>query len=311
MRYAWLLLLVAAAGCGSVDSRSGEGASESTPQILAVDRPAPGAHRSVSQVSLRIEAASSWDPCAEAPTAENTQACEDITEIHRQVKAEDERRNAQYAEETSPAPGTEPRVVAELALGGETRAELVAWSASSGKTCTLARITPADRADFGVERVGECAQYVPCTELCLGLLSTGDDRFVLAGTVPEHADALRLAGSEGRERAYGLSGPVIEGTDRRVFMADLGNEEWWTMELRRGGETLANDETLGHRLRGFRCASPSVKEFESCYAATPLPPDPALADEPDLEPSCGERQFDEADAGFQTCDDEGDPEESE
>jgi hypothetical protein len=304
MRYAWLLLFLAAAGCGSVDSRSGEGPSESTPQVLAVDRPAPGADKSVSEVQFTMRVEPSWDPCEESPTAENVLACKEQEELERQFKAEEERENAQYAEETSPAPGTEPRVVAELPLADELTAELVVWHARNEKTCTLARIVPLDQTQFGAQRIGECARNLPCAEICLTVLTTDDHRAVLAGTVSVAADKLRLCGPDESEREYVLSGPVIEESDRRVFIADLGDEDWWTAEILRGEEILGRDDTLGHRLRGYRCASVSAAEFERCYAATPLPPDP---DEPDDEPTC-ERPFDDNDAGFQTCEDEtGEP----
>jgi hypothetical protein len=308
VRVAFLLLAIAVvAGCGSVTERSAEG-----PTIRAVDRPAPDAHKSVAEALWTVTVESSWDPCEEPPTAENVQACKESEDIERQFREAEERANAEHTEETSPAPGSEPRVVAELPLGEEVSAEVVTWHARNGKACTLARIAPAEAGDFFVQRVGECVRYPQCTELCLAVLTTNDRRAILAGTVTERADLLLLTGPDGREREHDLSGPMIEGTDRRVFITDLGGDEWWSMELRRGGETLATDDMLGHHLRAFRCANVSAAGFDGCYNATPLPPDPSPPDEADEEPerTC-ERKFDENESGFQTCEDEGDVGESE
>lgn len=315
MRIGLLVVLVAVlAGCGSVAGQPAENSESGEPavQIRAVDRPAPGADKSVYEAQYTMRLVPSWDPCEEPPTAENVLACKEQEERERQARAEEERVNAQYAEDTSPAPGTEPRVVAELPLANELTAELVVWRARNEKTCTLARIVPVERAKFGAGRIGECAWSIPpCGEICLAVLTTDEGGAVLAGTLPAAAEKLRLGGAENREREYVLSGPVIEETDRRVFIADLGDEDWWTAEIRRGEEILGRDDTLGHRLRGFRCANESAAEFERCYAATPLPPDPLPADEPDDEPTC-ERPFDDNDAGFQTCEDEtGEPPDAE
>ena len=322
MRTGVLVVLAAIlAGCGSVAGQPAEGpeaGGEPASSIRAVDRSAPGADKSVSEALYTMTLEPSWDPCEE-PTAENLQMCKEQKEIDRQFKAEEERANAQHAEETSPAPGTEPRVVAELPLADGLTAELVVWRARNEKTCTLARIVPLERAHLGAQRIGECVRYMPCGEICLAVLTTDDHRAVLAGTLPSAADKLRLEGPDDREREYVLSGPVIEETARRVFIADLGDEDWWTVEIRSGEEILAVDDTLGHHLRGYRCANVSAAEFERCYTATPLPPnsrppvDEPDLDEPDREADC-ERQFDENDAGFQTCEDEdetGEPQDAE
>jgi hypothetical protein len=298
-----LLVVLAAvlAGCGSVAGQPAEDSQPADdPQIRAVDRPAPGADKSFSEVQYTLRLVPSWDPCEEPPTAENLLACEEQEELEQHYKADEDRENARYAEDTSPAGGTEPRVVAELPLADELMAELVSWQARDGKTCTLARIVPAGRA--GAQRIGECTRSFPCEEICLAILAMDDHRAVLAGTVTAGADKLHLGGPDNREREYVLSGPVIEETDRRVFITDLGDEDWWTVEIRRGDEILASDESLGAHLRGFRCANESAAEFERCYASTPLPPQPQPVDEPDEEADFDcERQFDENDAGFQLC----------
>jgi hypothetical protein len=298
-----LLLLAAAtlAGCGAVSGDAGDGA------VRAVDRPAPDAHRAESEVQIEVRVESGRDPCEQPPTAENVEMCDQ----QRQLIAEEERRTAQHEAEISPVEGSEPRVVAELPLRNGAVAELVAWRARNGKTCALVRITPAQRQGFGARRVGECVRFMPCTELCLTVLTTDDRQAVLAGTVPQGAEVLRLLGPDDRERDYELGGPVIGGSDFRVFIADLGDEDWWTAELRRGDETLATDETLGSHLRGLRCASESMEEVYECYTTGPLPPQPMPPDEGDERETACERQFDENDAGFQTCEEEGEPSGSE
>jgi hypothetical protein len=237
--------------------------------------------------------------------------CEVQRELGRRAKAEEDRKRAQHEADTSPAEGSEARVVAELPLQDGSVAELVSWQARSGRTCTLARIAPEQTEGHTAERVGECVRFMPCTELCLTVLTTDERDAVLAGTVPQSADLLRLIGPEGRERDYELDGPVIEGSDLRVFIADLADEDWWTAELRRDGEVLATDDTLGSHLRGLRCASEFVDEVYKCYATPPFVPHPPPADDNDAPEAACERQFDEAEAGFQTCADEGDLPESE
>jgi hypothetical protein len=305
MRYAWLLLAAVLAGCGSVAGSSAEGSP-----IRAVDRPAPGAHKLEAQVQIEVSLAPESDPCEE-PTAEDFVWCEEQREVERIIKAQEEQRRAQHEEEISPVEGSEPRVVAELPVRSGTVAELIAWQARNGKTCTLARVTPEQTEGFGAMRVGACVRFMPCTELCLTVLTTDDRDGVLAGTVPQHADVLRLIGPEGKERDYELDGPVIDGSDLRVFIADLGDEDWWTAELRRGDEVLGTDERVGSHLRGLRCANESTEKVYDCYSTPPLLPEPAptvRGDEPEL--SC-ERQFDDTEAGFQTCEDEGEPDDSE
>lgn len=252
-------------------------------------------------MQLEVHLEPSLDPCEEPPTAENVQLCEEQREFDRRAKAEEDRKRAQHEAEISPAEGSEARVVAELPLQNGAVAELVSWQARSGKTCTLARIAPEQTEGHAAVRVGECVRFMPCTELCLTVLTTDERDAVLAGTVPQGADVLRVIGPEGRERDYELDGPVIEGSDLRVFIADLADEDWWTAELRRDGEVLATDETLGSHLRGLRCASESIDEVYDCYATPPLVPHPPPADDNDEPEAACERQFDEAEAGFQTC----------
>lgn len=343
MRQVHLLILFTAlfTGCGAVSDDPGDGARpglEPAPPIRAVDRAAPEAFTEWKSPMYGVVATTSeciapvgeeldedesdlgcktwevggktWEnPCSlDPPTDQSKTECVEQLEQMEEIRAEADR----WIERMAPAPGTEPRIVAELDLPGAMGAELVTWRTENGKLCMLARIQPNGQEGLAAGLEGECVQYVPCERVCLTLVQTTGREIVLAGSVAEAADALRLSDGSGLQATYPLVGPVIDSSTQRVFMLALGPEDWRRLELLRGDEIYAVDVDFPDHLRGLRCEAESVREFQDCLGHGPLDteePEQVQSDEEVSAPDC-ERQFDENDAGFQLCG-EGEPPDSE
>lgn len=328
MKQMGLLILLAAllTGCGAVTDDPGDGTMpglEPAPPIRATNRAAPDAFTEwnaptngvvvttsycVAPVGEELDeddecevGGKTWEnPCsADPPTEQSKTECKAQLEQMEQIREEANR----WLERVAPAPGTEPRIVAELDLPGAAQAELVTWRTENGKLCLLARIQPSEQADLAAGLEGECVPYVACKRVCLTLVQTTGRQIVLAGAVAKTADALRLSAGAGLEATYPLVGPVIDSSTQRVFMLALGPEDWRRLELLRGDEVYAVDQDFPDGLRGLRCATESLREFQDCVGHGPLDmgePEPVQSDEEVPAPDC-ERQFDENDAGFQLC----------
>ena len=67
---------------------------------------------------------------------------------------------------------------------------------------------------------------------------------MLSGTVPADADALDVTTADGATTEYPLTGPVLDG-DRRVFLLDLGAQDWRKLGLVRGGQRRRRDDDAG------------------------------------------------------------------
>jgi hypothetical protein len=148
------------------------------------------------------------------------------------VKAELEARQ----DAIRPAPGSPPRIVAEL----RGRALLLAWRDRANLLCLRATRLPQG----GGSIFGPCVQSdVPCADICLRSDGEGVSRasieYLLAGTVRRDATALRITRSREAATQYPLRGPIVRGTDRRVFMLDLGRHDWRRLELFRGDAVVA------------------------------------------------------------------------
>jgi hypothetical protein len=207
-----VLLTAVVTACGSVSNEAGDGSaaeSEGAAAIRNVDRPAPKAYEEWADPDVIVtiggktwcgpedgeddaecsNAEEPWEACeAEHQTPETKAACEPFREQLEQAR----KQYTTWLEEIAPAAGTEPRVVAELDLAAQSKAELVAWRTAKHKLCTIVRVVPGvDYLD--AQLVGECGlPYTQCSEACASTLAVGTRHFVLAGTVPASADAARV-----------------------------------------------------------------------------------------------------------------------
>ncbi len=200
-------------------------------------------------------------------------------------RAEEQR----YEEAIRPAAGSEPRVVAKLRLGAGGDLLFTAWKSSSGALCWETDESGPDGGGGGGPS-GPCAQQAasdaypefslslqtgvpPCDVICLdsdgGESGDGADTYLLSGTVPRDAEAIRVTEAGGTTATYPLLGPRVLDTERSVFMLDLGAHDWRKLELIRGGAIVATAEmpTL-------------MAAYEDCAAKIDPPPNPpASADE--------------------------------
>jgi len=63
--------------------------------------------------------------------------------------------------------------------------------------------------------------------------------YVLSGTVSRDAEAIRVTVAGGMTATYPLVGPTVLDSDRRVFLLELGVNDWRRLELIRGGAVAA------------------------------------------------------------------------
>ncbi len=264
------------AGCGGVRERSGAGGAvvpdSPAPAIAAVDRP-PGADE---LDSLRFE----WTPFDAGPTgygsANATGVSSQVELCFRQSDTADETcpppsaaelakfaaEERTYDEAIRPADEGDVRVVASLALAEGGHEVLLAWHNRSGQVCWQADELDANGSSGGSGPNGPCARAAQlaaypetakdvsleeaCDSICLTSDEAGSDpkatSFVLVGTVGAAADALRVTLAGGSTATYPLVGPTIPGTDTRVFMAELGANDWRKLELARGGRIVRTVE---------------------------------------------------------------------
>ena len=184
-------------------------------------------------------------------------------------RAELESRQAAIA----PGKGSTPRMVARLSFAGAGNAYFVVWNNNDGLLCTDTWATWASGANgggFGGGPSGPCADLgqsgIHCAALCLassgGGSSLADETWVLTGTVAADADAIDVTTAAGTTAEYPLTGPLVAGGDRRVFMLELGKTDWRKLVLLRGGRVV--DEST---LPTMAAAS------EDCTAeVAPMPP---------------------------------------
>jgi hypothetical protein len=290
----WLLLGAAAlllAGCGGGVSAQGPGSDGSpvlpdapAPPIAAADGPAPDwlarllhpqaesaagvDSQGTFQFCFGVDAAdsnghtSSTSDCSGKPTAEQ------LGQLEAQRKA--------WLEAVAPEAGAPPRVVATLPLAGGGTASFAAWTAVGGDPCWTTEIEVGGGGGGGGPD-GPCAHAAspdsrlalpPCDALCLsssgGGSSEENEVYVLAGTVPADADALRVMLAGGAVTTYPLSGPLFPGfPQRRIFLLELGDRDWRTLELVRDGAVVRSVE-----MPKFQAAS------EDCRAQLGPPPKP-------------------------------------
>jgi hypothetical protein len=262
------------AGCGATSQRAGSGApivaDASAPPIEAVDEAPSADQLDFLQMDWQQPDQSSSDsssgftdlctvggPTGITPMPATTDAttCPPPTpEEQAQAKADEQR----YDDAIRPGPDTPPRVLAKLSLSRGGTEYFILWRTANGSLCWDTD-EESDDGGGGGGPVGPCttdaltpeatdqlAKYGPkCDALCLesdgGSNGDGPDLYVLAGTVPATADAIRVTQAGGATATYPRVGPTIAGSDRRVFLLDLGTHDWRKLELVRGSSVVETE----------------------------------------------------------------------
>jgi len=279
-----LAAVLVLAGCGTVTGGSGEPAAPSAPlagapPIEAVDEaPSPELRRTLdlwfappqlgtqgSTVTSGTDVWFTWGG-GSASTTTTVPTAADMATIRAQFEAQ---RAARL-----PAAGSPPRVVARLPLADGGNAALVAWRNHDGVLCTDTEVT--DRQGSGGGGPGnscvpsDMAALLHCAEICLTSNGSGSDLaqevWVLSGTVAADADAIDVTTADGATADYPLTGPVLDGSDRRVFMLELGSSDWRKLVLLRAGEVVDQTSMPAAAAAGEDCLA-KVGEM-------PAPPPP-------------------------------------
>lgn len=257
------------AGCGAATNGSGKPAASSVPgapapPIVPLDEAPPaevgrmidalttplrsgGPNSGVDSVTFTF----TWGP-------DGTSTTESSPEQTAQALARiDARRGA-----TAPAPGSPPRAVARLPLADGGDALFVTWHNRAGALCSTTWISHENGGGGG----SGCddASLPSCTAICLESSGGGPDGSemvrLLTGTVAADADTIDVTTADGTTTAYPLTGPLVDG-DRRVFMLELGSQDWRTLVLLRAGDAVD------------RTAMPKGEvAVDECDASVPPPP---------------------------------------
>ena len=118
----------------------------------------------------------------------------------------------------------------------------------------------------------------PCTALCLVSSGTGDRssvRYLLAGIVSRDATALRITTAHTRT-TYPLQGPVLAGTNRRVFMLELGHDDYRVLELLRGASVVDSRSLPVWQavVEDCQASGQGMNDLKACFQrAAPTMPD--------------------------------------
>lgn len=292
-----LAVVLVLAGCGSASTGPGKPAAAGAPvapapPIVPLDEapPEPVARMLDMLFAPPSSATSGFDHlqttitwAAGGPTTTTSAPTPaQIAEASAQLEAQ---RRA-----LEPAADSTPRVVARLPLADGGEALFVDWHNDAGRLCTYTSITHASGGGGGMG--GACVepQQAQCTAICLasdgsGVLSADD--WVLSGTVPADADALDVTTADGATAEYPLAGPVLDG-DRRVFMLDLGAQDWRQLALVRGGDVVAETAMPVAQVAGEECER----------KAGPMPPPPTEPPTPASGESPEVKAWNDA---FQAC----------
>ena len=236
------------------------------PPIVPVDEPPPAEVERVLQEEFAPPSASSgvdymqttftWGNGGTTTTSAPTpaQVAEGRAELDAQRRA------------LEPAPDSTPRVVARLPLADGGDALFVVWHNRDGRLCTYTNVTHASGGGGGMGGLCAESQGTECAQICLASDGSGAvsaDDWVVSGTVVADADALDVTTADGSTTEYPLAGPVLDG-DRRVFMLDLGSQDWRKLALVRGGGVVA--ETT------MPAASVASEDCERKAGPMPMPP---------------------------------------
>jgi hypothetical protein len=227
-------------------------------QSLDLLRPASTATSGSSGQDVWVTVSNGGSVCSfssggAAPTAPSTTStCTPPTpEQTARLEAEQKR----WLAAVQPAAGSTPRTVATLSLAGGGAVSFVAWKTSSGSACWITQIEVGEGGGGGGPN-GPCSRDAsaqptggdpsPCDALCLDSSGGGDGStsdYVLAGTVPLTAEAIRVTLAGGARATYPLVGPELPGwSDRRIFILDLGHaDDWRTLELVQAGAVVRTE----------------------------------------------------------------------
>ncbi|HEX7526055.1 MAG TPA: hypothetical protein VF327_07080 [Gaiellaceae bacterium] len=259
---AGLVAVLVLAGCGAMAGRSGAPAAPAgrvavAPPIQAVDEAPPEQVQRVLDYEFAPLPADFGETSSSGTTVwltlvgvDSLSAGGSSTEISTTptpaqiatFRAELDARRAAI----EPAPGSSPRLVARLPLAGGGNAFFVAWHNHEALLCFETQVAYDPNGGGGGGASGPCAateQSAPhCAALCLTSDGAGsnmaDETWVLSGTVAPDADAIDVTTSAGTTAEYPLTGPLIAGGDRRVFMLELGKADWRKLVLLRGGRVV-------------------------------------------------------------------------
>jgi hypothetical protein len=175
----------------------------------------------------------------------------------------------------TPAPGSEPRTVAKLTLSSNGVLRFIVWHNAAGELCTDIEEDSPDGSGGGGGPGGPCIPGHPnCGKVCVDSTAEGDIGdllYVLTGFVPSDGDSVRVTFRGGAVRMYPLNGPVV-GTDRRVFMLELGRQDWRRVEVFRGDRLLAAEDLPAY-----------LAAYEDCEDKVGPMPIPDTEDDPALK----------------------------
>lgn len=265
-RVGWLVAVVVLAGCGGGAAVSGPrdapiAPDRPAPAIVAADEPAPDWVGETLRPPSGPAASSTCLTFSRGGGDTTTASCSS-----EQTATLETRRQARLAA-IQPAAGSEPRVVATLGLAHDGTASFAAWEAPGGP-CWMTEVEVGGGGGGGGPH-GPCADP-SCDAFCLASSGGGGgagDEYVLSGTVPAAAAAVRVTLADGSQATYPLDGPLFPGaTDRRVFVLDLGaTDAWRKVELVEGGAVT----------RTYAIPK-SLAAVEDCQAKLGPPPQPVM-----------------------------------
>ena len=294
-----LAAVLVLAGCGSAAVGPGKPASAGAaaapaPPVVPVDEAppeeidrvlaeefAPPPADSTGVGALQTTVTFAWGGTTTTTTAPTPAQ---LAEARAQFEAE--------RQELRPAPGSAPRVVARLPLADGGEVLFVVWHNRDGRLCTYTNATDASGSGGG-GMGGSCGldpQATQCAAICLVSDGTGmgaAEDWVLTGTVAADADALDVTTADGSTTEYPLSGPVLDG-DRRVFLLDLGGQDWRKLALVRGGDVVAATAMPAASVAGEECQR----------KAGPMPAPAPTATSPPTAQSAATKAWRDA---FQAC----------
>jgi hypothetical protein len=225
------------------------------PAVRVVDRPPPANVEALLELQLGI--------ARPRPTISSVQTSCMPSPCSAADVAEANTREAEHEDAIRPASGTSPRAVAELPGAGE----LIAWHNKAAQLCLAGARISGNTTDV----FGPCVadRTNPCTAMCLAsdmsAASGAPTTYLLAGTVPRDATAL-LVGTSRTRTLYPLRGPLLRGTDRRVFILDLGRDDYRVLELLRGTNVIDSLElpAIQAAFEDCQAAHPAMTDFKSC-----------------------------------------------
>jgi hypothetical protein len=279
----WSLVVVALVlcGCGTVGQRNAVRAAplaelEPAPPIVAVDEPAPDGVLWFLDSNFDSNSPSLNEICvqdgADSAGHGSTDECPPMTP---EQEAQAREQQKEWDDAVRPAPGTAPRTVARLTLSNDATVRFVVWHNAAGELCTDIEEDSPDGSGGGGGPGGPCIPGHPCGEVCVdstGSGDLGDLTYYLTGFVPSEADSVRITLKGGTAKMYPLNGPVVDGTDRRVLMVELGRQDWRRIEAFRGDRLVAAQDLPAY-----------LVAYDDCDEQVGPMPTPTSENDPALE----------------------------